>query len=112
MEIAPRPLKQGLIRDMDYEVEFGATEEEAQQIVTAIAEQLTLERNRRGWTQKDIAERCDLTRRNVGYVEDGKGGTAPAIKYAAALGMSYALIVAKAEAMLEAERSTLKRFNP
>lgn len=92
------------------EVVFGATEFEAKQLVRAIGEFLSAERNRRGWVQKDISDRCGLTRRNVGYVEAGKGTTASVIMYAAALGFSYGYVATVAETRLEAELEVNKRF--
>jgi|LULF01.1.fsa_nt_gb hypothetical protein len=86
---------------------FGATPEEAEAIAREVSQQLKRERLFLGLKQQDVAEmsldvcggdkKKALSQRNIAYLENNPAGGARAAQYAATMGVSYALIVAKAE---------------
>lgn len=73
-------------------------QERVERYLQHVGEQLQLERKRRKLRQEDIAERAGRSRGWAGHVERGENRDhGAAALYAATLGMSFAVIVARAE---------------
>lgn len=99
---------------------FGATPEEAEAIAREVSQQLKRERNFLGLRQQDVAdmskkacggdEKKALSQRNIAYLENNPAGGARAAQYAATMGVSYALVVAKAETIAEANMELERKF--
>jgi len=80
-------------------------QEEADLLSSLIGEELMLERRRRGLRQEDVALRIGRSRGWVGQCERGENGSEKASKlYAIALGIDYAVVVARAEDKIESLR--------
>jgi transcriptional regulator with XRE-family HTH domain len=81
---------------------------EADEYMQFVAEQLKLERSRRGIKQTEVSERAGRSKAWAGTVERNENGDHAAAKlYALAIGVDFALIVARAEASQANTRKTL-----